>query len=803
MVKTPPPSSAQGTPVKMDLVSSNDQYQADPKRGMFYKTQISNEVELPSLDEKLFAKETYERYYWLRKARKNILDKDIEEIWDNAERNVTGYVESLPDDEDRSNLFIPITHSTVDSILAEWYGQRTTGRITPADDEDPAADAKAQLVDFCRKHIEKRNNILNVDQETQYNILLYGNGVQHVYYKELLRKIHDVIGKNENGPIYKERIITDFDDVAIENVDLRMFFPDDAARQVDFSDMRDCVHRYIVPYQDFEVQYSNYENSKFVKIGGDLTEIDFFRKPRDMTLWDVEVLWWWNKNRDFLRVVANGILLCDIPNPYDHKELPYAGAGDIRRPGSFWWIGEPELIESLQEELNVNRNIRTDASRMAVLSPIFAPTTGKLEEDEIIVEPGKIYYYQGTIAPTQVKQNVDFGVSFQGEDRLKEDIATTTGVDKTVNQPGTATATEVASDKETTLKRISKKMYQHQTQLLARRGKLILGLIMQYYTVPKVSLIASPDMVEKYEEALAKQKQDPKHYYTGEDQAVYKKEYRRIRVENKQISVKPVKDNYDKTVGVELKVQDKKGYTFFEATPDLIKGNYQFDVVPDVDIPVTKAQKMEIANGMYDRLKDNVVINSPDGKMYINTATGQTAVPMPKGILKLTEQILKENGLEFEDYIPDEDNQDPMIAQAGKENVAMMAGEPLNPTPLADPQHTMIHVTFMDQNKIDPASGLGVLFNKHIVGEQRWQKQMALQMQQKQALQQAQQQAQLANQQNGQNTQGQNPDDGTSGAPSQSPTPPGLPIAPPTSPGGPGPISGNGPAHGGPAPRSS
>lgn len=698
------------------------------KKQDYYKSEIDKDSWQPSDEEKKLVQELYTRFDALKRAKRDVGGVDIESVWDEAEMQLNGESGVVVDDEDeRSNLFVPITHAIVDSINAEWIRQHTSGRVVPS--EDPEDEPKATLVDIIRQFIEEKNNLALVDMDTNASLISYGNGIQRIYYKEGRRKIKVPVKVNPDGTTeYNEKIIEDFDDICIENIDPRMVFPDDGAKSPDFSDAKDVIYRRIMGYSEFETEFGHLPNAKFVKRSGDTIKNDYYKKPKDIEDDDVELLIWENKSRDFHRYAANSILIDDKPNPYDHKDLTFAGAGDNRRLGQFWWKGEPELIKSLQAEINTHRNIRLDAQKMSTIKPVFASTSSRLEEEEIVVEPGKIYYFTGTIPPTQMQMDNDFSSSFREEDRMREDVAGATGVDQRLEAlSGDVTATESAIKKEATLKRIAKKIYQKQLMLEKRRGWLIIQLIMQYYTVPKMEKVAGKEKIAEYQNKNGEAKDG--HTIINdesEDAGVYKAKFRRIRANNMDIKVKSQKSPDGKVTGVEAIVREKKGYTFFDATPDLIRGKYDYKVIPDAEIPVTKAQEIEISLGLYDRLSSNPVINSPDGKLHMTQKDGSdVAMPMPKGLLKLTEDILKKHGKNSEEFLPDETQTDPMLEQAMKESVAMAQGMEFGPTPLASPDHTLIHNKFMEQNVDDSMPEIKDLFNQHINGELQWQESIA------------------------------------------------------------------------------
>jgi len=699
----------------------------ETKKDEYYKVEIDKNPYTPNEEEKKLVTELYNRFDYLKRAKGDVAGKNIETIWDDAEKQLNGETGVTVDDEDeRSNLFVPITHAIVDSINAEWLRQHTSGRVVPS--SDPQDGPKAELVDIIRQYIESKNNLELVDMETNSYGISYGNGIQRIYYKEGKRKIKTLSKVNPDGTSeYTEKIIDDFDDICIEDIDPRMVYPDDGAKKPDFSDCKDVIYRRIMSYSEFETEFKEFKNYKYVKRSGDTLRNDYYQKPKDVEDDDVEVLLWENKSRDFHRTCANSVFLEDKPNPYKHKQLTFVGFGDNRRLGQFWWKGEPELIKSLQAEVNTHRNIRLDAQKMSTIKPIFASTSSRLEEEEIIQEPGKIYYFTGQIPPIQMDMNTDFSSSFREEDRMREDVAGTTGVDQRLEAlSGDVTATESAIKKESTLKRIAKKIVQKQLMLEKRRGWMIIQLIMQYYTVPKMEKIAGKDKIEEYRDKAGNTIVED----GGPSDGVYQEKYRRIRADNKDIKVKAEKSPAGEVTGVKAIVREKNGYTFFDATPELIKGEYDYIVVPDISMPVTKAQEVEIALGLYDRLISNPVIMSPDGKMHIpgkdaSGAATDNALPMPKGLLKLTEGILKKHGYNSEEYLPDDTSGDPMLEQAMKENIAMLKGIVFGPTPLASPDHTLVHNKFLEGNVDQSMPDILTVFNEHITGELKFQESIA------------------------------------------------------------------------------
>jgi len=128
------------------------------KKEDYYKKEIDPAPYTPDKEESKLLNETYTRFDNLKRAKRDVAGLNMEDVWDEAEKQLNGENDVTVDDEDeRSNLFVPITWSIVDSINAEWIRQHTSGRVAPS--EDPEDEPKAALVDIIRQYIEKRTTL--------------------------------------------------------------------------------------------------------------------------------------------------------------------------------------------------------------------------------------------------------------------------------------------------------------------------------------------------------------------------------------------------------------------------------------------------------------------------------------------------------------------------------------------------------------------------------------------------------------------------------------------------------------------
>ena len=87
--------------------------------------------------------------------------------------------------------------------------------------------------------------------------------------------------------------------------------------------------------------------------------------------------------------VAGGLTLHDSPSPY--KMWPYAQFKDINRPGEFYAMGEVEILQDLQLEVNKRRSQMTDHA-VLMGNPITKVTrSSQLDPDTVVNKPGAIY----------------------------------------------------------------------------------------------------------------------------------------------------------------------------------------------------------------------------------------------------------------------------------------------------------------------------------------------------------------------------------------------------------------------------
>jgi hypothetical protein len=649
----------------------------------------------------------YTRYYQMKDYRQGVKGPmNYDDAWDKWEKQWESYRPPKDEDDWTSNIYVPMTSSIVEAMLAEVIELNLRPFVVERGSEDaPKAHVINAIIDYTWEKAKSDVALFDIIKDA----FIFGTGIGQEYYWRQPRTVKDEQGKDQE--------VLEYDDCYLEPVRLYDFFIDERARA--FSGpyaASDCVRRYVMDYDDFRSFFKGSVwdprgNAKLVKPGGDTNYYEFFHPPERMEHdREVEVLWYWNKPDDLLAIVANDVLVVDKPNPYKHKQLPFVRVTDVKRPYQFYGKGEPELMESLQEEKNVLRRMITDRNHLDIDKPVFVSDTLTLEDEDTIARPHGVIPV-GDVNAIKFAEYGDIpGSVFKTLDMLDDDKVRVTGMDE--RQEGVSmggTATEAAILKEQTLKRINMKMWQVKNDTLIDIGRLRVANIMQFYSQPKLEQILGEDEVAKSAKDGSLIKKDGKNY---------KKTYRQIRMKDKAFGLN------DQTNQPEI--TPTKGNTFFEAKPEWFlpeHGGYDIKFAATETVPLTKPLGQQKTDEMYDRLMRNPTVDP----------------------WALAQEILESRDKDPDKFRakapppgqggqsgggPSNKQQQPINLQkivdlAGVENAEMMRGKKIGPTPYAPVVHTEIHVKFMQSQKFKEEASQSVLklFAYHVQGELMAQKQ--------------------------------------------------------------------------------
>jgi hypothetical protein len=648
----------------------------------------------------------YQRYCSMKDSPDR---KEAEAEWERGRKQWEALREERTDEQWQSNHVVPLTTSVVESALSEVIDQSPKPLILPLSQEDtPKATVMSHIFDYTWE-------ISDSDLEFEdilHDAFIEGTGIGQEYFYSEIRKIK-TSPKNGKNNEWTEEEKTDYNDCYLECVKNDDFFVDENARNFRGPyEARDCVRRYIMNIDDFKQFFKGpvwdpLGNAKYVEPGGDTNYYEWYAPPQGVDHSKfVEVLWYWSKKPDdWLCIVANDVMVVMGPNPYRHKQLPFARAVDVKRTHKFYGKGEAALLESIQDELNLLRRMIIDRNHLDIDKMFFVSNRLNLSEEDLIARPHGMIPTDDVNAAKAIDYN-DIPRSVElSLKHLEDDSTIVTGINPRAQAlPTTGTATEAAILKESTLKRIRLKVRRIEREFLTRIARLRVSNILQYYPQPKLEAIIGEAGTQEYKTQV--QELEAKGLlHTDEEGKQSKKSYREIRLEN--VDLVP-------NVNGEMQEKGIQGFSFFTLKPEYFvpnKGNFYIKFAAGSTLPISKPLLQSKTTEMYDRL--------------IQLAIGVPNTYDPK---KLGDMLIKINDMNPADFtaeqaVPTDDGEARLkmsVELANTENSLMMRGKQIPPTAYQPPAHTLIHVQFTKSptfQGLDRNNPIVQAFIDHITGE--------------------------------------------------------------------------------------
>lgn len=608
------------------------------------------------------------------------------------------------DNEDwQSNHIVPLIPSVVETALAEMVDQHTEVFIKARGQEDaPKATVMTNIWDYSWdvSHSEvAKHDILK-------DALICGTAIGEEKYLRMPRKIRYYVRNSKGELEEKEETVNDYDDVVLEPVKLEDFRVDETARGFFGPNAaRDCMRRFIQDVEDVKAYFSQpgwnelAKNLEYLKPGGDLDYYEFYRPPQGIDRSrQCEVWWYWSKfPDDWLTVVANDVVIYMGPNFYKHKNLPFVRCIDVKRTHSFYHKGEPEILESIQDEKNTIRRMGIDRSHLDIDKMFLASTRLQLSDEDLMARPHGLIPVDDI---TQIKP-VEYSDNLQSTklslEKLDEDAILATGIDPRLSAlPQGGTATEAAIVKESALKRIRLKLQYLENEFMNEVAKLRVSNIIQFYSQPKLEKILGDQGSVLLGSEIGRLKQQ--NLLLEKDGEMYRKKYRTMRLTDKEL-VPNVKG--------QIEERPIKGDSFFEMQPEffvpLAKEGFDIKIKSGSGMPVSKALSQTKAAELYDRL-----IQNPNYSP-----------------VKLGDWLLEENDKDPESLHAEQDMQandgeqrlQQLIDLAMQENKMMTAGQEVPPTQMSSPAHTRIHIEYLRSNQVPADQKIVQIFSDHVTGE--------------------------------------------------------------------------------------
>lgn len=661
----------------------------------------------PDQDEKDVVRKVYDRKRAMEEAE---MRQKAQAMWNKADDAWEALRKDRDEkrDEWQSNHYVPLTQSIIETAMSEFVGQMPRPYVMARGSEDEPKTMVAQkMFDYS---LECSDFDLN-EFDVMHDGLRRGTAIAQEYYWQERRIVQNEEVQKGKTKLVEEEVV-DYDDLYLENVKLEDFFVDENAR--DFKGTyaaKDCVRRYIMDIDDFKQMFSGdiwdpLSNAKYVKPGGDVNYYEWYQPPQGMdTSKQVEVLWYWAiKPKDWWIIVANDVLIFKKPIPFKHKRLPFVRSVAVRRSHSFYGKGLAEILESTQDEQNTLRRMIIDRNHLDIDKMFFVSNKLALSDEDLIARP------HGMIPTDDVNASraIEYGDIPRSVElslkHLEDDATISTGVNPRAQAlPQAGTATEASILKESTLKRLQLIVWLHKYGFIIDFARLRMSNIVQFYQQPRLEKIVGEAATAEFQKEKANLQ--AKGLVTTIDGQDYRKQYRQIRLENKQIG-------FDATG--QPQEQGATGTTFFEALPKYFvpqnKLGYDFKFLPGAMLQISKPLQQQ---------KD---LEWADRMLMIAQTVPNSYDPIKIGDVITRAYDKDPNSIKIDNPQQDQQQQrDAMLLQmAQMENQEMMKGKEVPPTPFATPPHTTAHIQQMQSpqfQQLPNESSIIQIFTNHITGE--------------------------------------------------------------------------------------
>jgi len=574
--------------------------------------------------------------------------KDWETRWDKDEQLFRGLIKSTNKERWQSKLFINRIFTVCMKLFSELLTNSIDKIVEPGNKE---SIMKASYMTAVCEDNWKKNKGNAEFMFSMLDTIKLGTSFQEIGYKEERRTIKEITNEKDflkTGKLeYKEKEITEFDDVFFETVKVQDLYIDEGASSL--ATAKDCARRHIYDWDTFKEEFKDWDNIKYVNKGGDTQHYEFYKPYIGVKIEEDEVEGWryFNKQKDLYQIIANGILLTepDNPIPFHHKQLPFREKKILPFDKyTLYGISFPYLIEHLQYELNTLRNMGIDQTHLNIFSPFVYSGNVDVDEDMIRkIGPGEGISIEGAVKDNFqfIKQGQVGMDAYKNIDMLDDDIRQITGIN--LKQPSYKTATEAAIGKESILKIIS----------------IYLKWLEDAYF---------PEFAEIWGDTL-------QQYYFMSSNAVRKKGEKAELLRSIKISKA---EDFPKE-----KVTVAGEFAFLDTTPEDIRGEFDFNLKIGTSIPISKEMNKISKTNLYQMTQGNPLI---DEKKPITT-------------------LLKAHGEDPEDWLRPEQGQvdeTKSIQLAVEQNKQIMQGiEPEIIPELITPKHIMVHQALKKSGKLD------------------------------------------------------------------------------------------------------
>jgi hypothetical protein len=427
-----------------------------------------------------------------------------------------------------AELFIPMTWSTVETVVPRVIAHRPRMLVTPRPLSIQAPEALARMTDAATNH----QILLDAQQsELQYELILediardgflYGLGVAKTSWKREEQTVYKVVSHIYTGePCLSEHRETKWDDPFVECIDPFNFFWDPDADSIETSELRDPPfvaehevlhgHDLLGPLEPPPPHRRG--RRQRLRVSAKRTEtwsarlralgLSSMEQPRP----DDHEVWEFHDGDQVITVLDRQWPVQMAKNPLWHGELPFQVYRPNRVPHRMVGRGEVEPNEDLQDEINTFRTQRLDNNTLSLMQS-FAYSEGLVDPADVQFGPGMLIPVVGSPQeflfpiPTGNISNAGFQemAEMKGDfDRSSGISDVVTGADPSGGVSSTATGAQLVQQAAT--QRLELKARRLEVEIVTPQCRQFIQMNQREYALRprqrQVPTIPTPDQPDK------------------------------------------------------------------------------------------------------------------------------------------------------------------------------------------------------------------------------------------------------------------------------------------------------------------
>ncbi len=405
----------------------------------------------------------------------------------------------------RSRALRPVVRNKCMSIAAHATARLIFPKVFAYNKDSEEQQDAAQVMEDLMEWSGDVSNYAHVALMRVITAMSSPASIGYTEYGEVTRMV-----KTEKGPDGKwieERILDEaypcFTDcvVPVTQIYIENVYEPDIQKQ------GFAIWRKVYSYSEAQAKYNGvYDNFKYVRPGvqtiyDDANRQFYYVYDPNMRQEDVEEIIYWNKNLDLKIIKVNGIMLTEHDNPNPRKDKLYPFDKFYYEPINSRFFYGKSLAFKLQHDADVVNTLYQmviDGTYLSIFKPMVN-VGGEIIASDVIV-PGAV--------TTLSDPNADLRAINVGSD-LEHGLKTLAAVEESINessqeplQQGQKESTGTTAYEISRLESNANTVLGLFLQMIAKHvkdfGKLRLGDIVQYLTVPEVLMIEDdPELVYK------------------------------------------------------------------------------------------------------------------------------------------------------------------------------------------------------------------------------------------------------------------------------------------------------------------